>query len=209
MKQIPAILLFLCSCFLHAQDWPWEKYGLSQTEWKIITDNNISIPKLEDLLKIGIDVGEYVAKPWVELGMSEDKWVSRRAAGLSSNDIELETQKGQKHWKNDIRTGMGSDFDGVAQNRALISSLLLPGYQQLRAGRSTKGSLMAALAIGSLAWCVVGSTVKDEFQILPIGVVLLPDMLWSMIDFKVNKKKYIRSVAHQEPSSDLCRVKLE
>ncbi len=175
------------------EDWPWLKYGLSQTEWKMITDNEIPIPKVEELLQIGVDIGEYVRKPWADLGMSEKDWLSKRRSGLSSYDIELEARKNRNHWSDDVKSGIHSDFRGVSRNGDLVSSLFLPGYQQLRAERPVKGSVMASLAVGALAWCVAGSIRNEEFQVLPIGVVLIPDMLWSMIDFKINRKDYTRS----------------
>lgn len=195
MKKAFFLVIILFSISVHAQneDWPWVKYGLSQTEWKMITDNEIPISKVEELLQIGVDIGEYVQKPWADLDMSEEDWLSKRRSGLSSYDIQLEAQKNRNHWSDDVKSGIRSDFKGVSRNSDLVSSLLLPGYQQFRAEKPAKGSIMASLAVGALAWCVAGSIRSEEFQVLPIGIVLIPDMLWSMIDFKINRENYTRS----------------
>ncbi|MFP4165024.1 MAG: hypothetical protein ACLFQB_14065 [Chitinispirillaceae bacterium] len=190
MKKLSLVIFFLFISIQASGDWPWEKYGLSQTEWKMIKDNDIPIPKVEELLEIGVDISEYVQTPWTELGMREEKWLSKRRSGLSSYDIKLEAEKNRDHWSDDVKTGIGSDFRGVSRNSDLVSSLLLPGYQQIKAKRNVKGSIMVTLALGALTWSVAGSMKKGEFQVLPIGVVLIPDMLWSMIDFKLNNTAY-------------------
>ena len=42
---------------------PWERLGLSQTEWKQVKENDVPISKVEKLLKYGIGIGEYLEKP--------------------------------------------------------------------------------------------------------------------------------------------------
>ncbi len=189
MKRLIFFLILSLTSICLAEEWPWEKYGLSQTEWKLITDNNIPIEKVEELLKIGVDITEYVNKPWEDLSLTEERWLSKRRGGMSSYDIELEAQKNNP-WKQNMQSGIKSDMGNVSRNGDQISSLLLPGYQQIKCKSPTKGTIMASLAVGALGWCVAGSVAKKEFQVIPIGVVLIPDMLWSMFDYKVKRKDY-------------------
>ena len=66
---------------------PWEKYGLSQTEWRTIADSSISMNKVEELLRSGISVTEYAGKPWKGLNMNENAWIQKRRLGESQYDI--------------------------------------------------------------------------------------------------------------------------
>jgi hypothetical protein len=99
MKRCDFFKAAFFSCLLYAAfAWsgsddelkPWEKLGVSQTEWKMIVDNHISEAKVHELLAGGIGIGEYVAKPWKKIGLSEKKWIKKRRSGLSEYDVELE-----------------------------------------------------------------------------------------------------------------------
>jgi hypothetical protein len=84
------LLCFVVASFGQDDLKPWEKYGLSQTEWKMVQDNKIPTSKVEELLGAGISVGEYIKKPWKDLGLTEGDWIEKHRNGLSSYDIELE-----------------------------------------------------------------------------------------------------------------------
>jgi hypothetical protein len=83
---------------------PWEKLGISQTEWIMIRDNRISEDKVQVLLRSGIGIGEYVAKPWKELGLTERAWIAKRRSGLTNYDIELEAKENSTTWKTDSKS---------------------------------------------------------------------------------------------------------
>jgi hypothetical protein len=167
---------------------PWEKLGLSQTEWRMITDNNISMSKVEQLLKNGISIGEYSQKPWEPLRMSEENWVKKRRSGLTSYDIELEAQHDAENWKMEVKHGAGKDVHQLTENGEMFSSLFLPGYYQWQTNQKVKGTVMASLVAGSLIWCTVGSIKDKHFEVLPVVFVLVPDMVWSFIDYKIKKR---------------------
>jgi hypothetical protein len=168
---------------------PWEKLGLSQTEWKMITDNNMSMSKVEQLLKVGISIGEYFQKPWEPLNMSEDQWIKKRRSGLTSYDIELEAQANNKNWKKEMRSDAGKDVHQLSESGEMFTSLCLPGYYQWHTDQKVKGSVMVSLVAGSLIWCTVGTISEKRFEVLPIVVVLVPDMVWSFIDYKIKRKE--------------------
>jgi hypothetical protein len=183
------LLLFNYLCSAQDESRPWERLGLSQTEWRLINENNISMAKLEQLLKAGISVGEYIQKPWEPLGMSEEKWIKKRRSGLTSYDIELEATMGNtQEWKKNLNNDAARDMHQLSENGELFSSLFLPGYYQYNVGQKRKSYVMIGLAGGALAWCAIGSIANKRFEVLPVAVIIVPDMVWSFIDYKVDKK---------------------
>jgi hypothetical protein len=185
------VVVGILTGFVYGQDEnkPWEKLGLSQTEWRMITDNKISMSKVEQLLKYGISIGEYFQKPWESLKMTEDRWVKKRRSGLTSYDIELEAQRDNESWKKEMKSDAGKDVHQLTENGEMFSSLSLPGYYQWQTNQKVKGSVMASLAAGSLIWCTVGSITEKHFEVLPIVFILVQDMVWSFIDYKIKNRK--------------------
>ena len=184
-------LFFCCTVagFGQSNPKPWEQYGISETEWKILLDNKISIAKLKELLAAGINVSEYAQKPWRNLSLTEHEWIEKRRAGMTSYDIEVEQQVKQREWKGDNKGTMKSEIGALAGNRDLVFSFVLPGYEQLRLGQKVRGRIMSGLAIGALATCIAASFGEGTFEGIPLYFVLAPDMFWSMIDFKVTAAK--------------------
>ncbi|NLD92946.1 MAG: hypothetical protein GX639_09790 [Fibrobacter sp.] len=185
------VFLVLFNSFSEAQDEsrPWERLGLSQTEWRLINENNISMPKLEQLLNAGISVGEYIQKPWEPLEMNEDKWIKKRRSGLTSYDIELEATRGNaQEWKKTMNYDVARDMQQLSGNGELFSSLFLPGYYQYHVGQKRKSYVMAGLAGGALAWFTIGCIANKRVEVAPIALVIVPDMIWSFIDYKIDKK---------------------
>jgi hypothetical protein len=184
-------LCFIVSVYSHGQTdpKPWEQYGISQTEWKIIQDKNISIEKLKEILAAGISVSEYAEQPWKNLSLSEHAWITKRRNGMTSYDIEVEQQIKQREWKGDNRGTMQAEIGAFSGNRDLVLSFVLPGYEQLRHGQKVRGRVMSGLAVGALAACVIGSFAQGYFEGIPLYFVLVPDMFWSMIDFKITAAK--------------------
>jgi hypothetical protein len=191
-KKLSAAMT-ICICFFiasFAQDdiKPWEKYGLSQTEWKVIQENGIPRSKVEQILKSGISVTEYVEKPWVKFNLSEKTYIDKRRSGLSAYDIELERTSDRSGWKKDNRGALKSEKTGLLRSKELLVSFVLPGFQQRKLNHTWRSRIMGALAIGSVAGSIYLSAADGKPEFTPLFVILAPDMFWSMIDFKFSRK---------------------
>lgn len=176
---------------LYSQDdiKPWERLGLSITEWKLIQDNRMPMSKVEELLKDGIGISEYFEKPWEKLGMTEDKWIAKRKSGLTNDDIEQEQLAAESRSLQNAHPEESNfkEFDVSQENAQLFKSFIAPGYLQYRDTRKTKGKIMIGLAAGSVVGCAAISIVRKQFIPLPLLVLLIPDMCWSLH----NQKKYM------------------
>ncbi len=103
---------------------PWEKYGMSQVEWKKFKESNLTLNDLEELLKMGITLNEFLSRPWISMQISKHTWMTQRQQGMSNEDIEAffgEKQKG------DYR---------------IFYAFLVPGLMQLRFGEPIKSGAM-------------------------------------------------------------------
>jgi hypothetical protein len=196
MKHGAAVLLFLCLAFSSSgqnEMRPWEKYGLSQSEWKLVQENDISMDKVRTLLSAGIAIGEYCLKPWKRIALTEGEWIEKRRAGLTTYDIELEAQSNRRRFKADTNAAAPSGYSLLSSGKNQLISFVFPGFQQLRLKQPVRGTIMAGLAIASLAVCAAEAMTQDEFTGMSLYCVLAPDMLWSFIDFKISLGK-IRKV---------------
>ena len=189
------ILLFILSVHpLQAQDdlRPWERLGLSLTEWDLITTNNLPMKKVEELLKAGIGIGEYFESPWIPLNLTEEQWIAKRRSGLTSYDIELEAKTIAPNSKTqDSAAAVNASFqeyDRSAETRQKFASFFLPGCMQIRRGDKGKGAIMATLAVGSIVGCVGWSIAEKHFMSLPLFVIVIP-MTWSLVDDSIYQKK--------------------
>lgn len=188
MKNL--IFLFLVCigiCYGQEQIEPWERLGLSKTEWIMIEENKMSMSQVEYLLKSGIGISEYFKKPWIELNMTEQKWIEKKRSGMSSYDIEIEAKANNTEWKTEMRSGFRSEMSGVSENAESFSALI-PGVQQFKSGRVAKGIIMSSIALGAVTWCTAGSISNKRFNSLPVFAVLVPDIIWSFVDYKVSKR---------------------
>lgn len=185
------LIIFNCLAFSQQEISPWEKLGLSKTEWVMIQENKIPAEKVEELLKAGIGIGEYVKKPWMNLGMSEDKWINKRRSGYTNDDIisKAMSSLSDSSLKAAYKANARDDFRSVSKNSEKFSSLFLPGYQQHKNGQKLKGNLMIALSGASLAWCVGGSIYNKRFEFLPIFCITVPTMIWSLADYSAQSKR--------------------
>lgn len=170
---------------------PWEKLGISKTEWLLIQDNKIPMSKVGELLTSGIGIGEYVDRPWLKLNMSESKWISKRRSGLTQEEIERKVRHHQPEmsWKELNRENARDDIRAVSKNGEKFSSLFLPGYQQGKNGRKVTRTFMVGFTAASLTGCVAWSIATQKFQPIPIFAVTIPTMVWSFVDHSVYSRK--------------------
>jgi|GEM_PF-1343901 len=191
-SAVPLLVLLLPAVLFSQDDSrPWERLGLSTTEWKLIQDNDMPMSKVEKLLRDGIGITEYFDKPWEALGMSESKWMAKRRAGLTNYDIELQkSEEGRDSSKQDAPPENLKlvEYDNSHETSEKARALLLPGLVQCRNGRKVPGRIMVSLAIGSAAGTIIWSAAEKRFYPLPIMVILIPDMGWSFIDHLIQKK---------------------
>jgi hypothetical protein len=167
---------------------PWERLGLSLTEWKLIQDNKMPMSKLESLLKDGIGISEYFTKPWEPLGMTEAKWIAKRRTGLTSYDIEQQSRAAEKDTAmqpTPVTLNTFKEPDRSRETREQFASLFLPGFMQCKVDHKVRGRIMIALAVGSIAGCTAWSIAGDGFMPVPVIAVLVPVMGWSFIDHKL------------------------
>ena len=193
IKTLP-LVLFIClytAFFSVAQELqkPWEQYGLSKTEWQMIKDNKIPLKKVEELLKSGISISEYIDKPWVKFHLSEKAYIDKRRSGLSAYDIELERTSDRGTWKSDNKNALHSEVSSSSGNRDLLLSFVLPGFEQFRMNHKWRGRIMTTIAVGSVVGSMYLSIADRTVEATPIFVILVPDMFWSLLDFKFDRER--------------------
>jgi len=155
----------------------------------MIQDNNIPMDKVEELLKSGISIGEYLKKPWESFEMTEPKWISKRRAGMTSEEIEIEATSSKSINTSEIKNGFMAEMQGMSGSGKAISSLFLPGFQQLKMKRKAPGIVMVSLAATSVGLCTGLSISKKSFFAVPLFCILIPDMVWSCIDYKISSDR--------------------
>jgi hypothetical protein len=195
---LSALLLFFCLIPLRAQDdlKPWERLGLSVTEWKLIQDNKMPMSKVEELLGVGIGISEYFTRPWERLGMTEARWIAKRRSGLTSYDIEqMALVQEKKEQRTDTLTKEEREAsiafvqdERSKENRELFASFFLPGVVQAREHQKVRAGFMIGFAAGSIAGCTVLSIANKQFTPIPLFVILVPDMIWSYIDHQCYRR---------------------
>jgi hypothetical protein len=107
---------------------------------------------------------------------------------MTSYDIELEATSVDQDWKSEVKENFQSEMGALPESGSMLSSLLLPGYQQMKADQKVRGVTMISLAAGSIIWCTAGSIANRQFQALPVFCIFVPDMVWSFIDYKITGK---------------------
>lgn len=187
MKHL--LFLFIFSsfiCYGQQEMQPWERLGLSKTEWKMIEDNHMPMSKVEDLLKDGIGISEYFKEPWIDLNLSEQRWIEKRRSGMSNYDIETQAKTNNSEWKTDMKSGFQSEINGFSGNGEKFSALI-PGLQQFKSRRVAKGVIMSSIAVGTIGWCTAESISNKQFNSLPIAF-LVADIVWSFVDYNISKR---------------------
>jgi hypothetical protein len=191
---IAFIALFFSISAVSAQDdsRPWERLGLSITEWNMIQENNLPMNKVEELLKAGIGISEYFDQPWITINLTEEEWIGKRRSGMTSYDIELEAKTIAPNSESDDSAAAVNasfqEYDRSAETKGKFAGFFLPGYMQIKRGDKGKGAIMATLAVGSIAGCIGWSITEKNFVSLPLFAVVIP-MTWSLIDHSIYRKK--------------------
>jgi hypothetical protein len=108
------------------------KYGLSQAEWNKYKESGISKNKLEGLIRCGISINEYISRPWMTVGVSEDQWLTERCQGLNDEDIQAFHEKGE------------SDV-------SIILSFVLPGFYHWKTKSYAKAAVFSTIFVSSIA----------------------------------------------------------
>ena len=155
----------------------YERLGLSQIEWEMIQKAKMPKSKVYELLKCGISITEYFTSPWLEVRMSEDEWVGRRKAGESSIDIKTK----ERHREEEAHK--------VSHDQWMtLQGFFLPGLHQLIRKEPVRGFFMSGIAVVGLGFFTYRTITTKTFQ--PMGLFfLVPDMLWSGVDFGIQIQK--------------------
>lgn len=65
-----------------------EQLGLTLSEREMVKDSSMAPKMVSQLLECGISITEYYKKPWMQLKLSEKKWLKNRCRGLSDDDMQ-------------------------------------------------------------------------------------------------------------------------
>lgn len=161
------------SISLTAQDKKiYDSLGLSEVEWIMVKEHEISMRKLGELLQSGVLVAEYVQNPWMGVGLKEDKWLQLRRSGYTTYDIKLMYQKEER----------SNDYQ-------VIHNFFLPGFHQFRRGQNVRGWLMSGSTVASLVLFTFHKKAQTPgvlaFDRTSYIIMMLGGMLWSSIDIGV------------------------
>ena len=169
---------------------PWEKYGITQMEWKLVNDSGITIDKLEEILRDGIGVREYAEKPWLQLKLSERGWLKKRRSGLTAEDIALDEDKETEKSNTDNKNTFKSETSGIRDTaiRHQLLSLAVPGIEQYREGEKTKGGIMGGIGAVAIIGTIALSAKQADFNATPL-LLYVVDMIWSFVDYKFTCSK--------------------
>lgn len=178
MKKLLFLTIALCFTASFAQfendEWSgfdYEHAGLSQAEFQMVKESNISKKKLMHLLEIGIRPSEYLKEPWKNLGVSEEKWLSEREVGMDDSDID--------------QTYIDRTYKNQTGNRNLAYlSFLLPSLYQWSSDEIAKAIAMnvaEAASIGMTVFWALNDEGDENTWIY--GAVLIAAVhVWSGID---------------------------
>ena len=145
------------------QGFNYEEMGLTQWEFQQAKQEGISRDKLTRLVEVGVRPSEYIQKPWIKLGVSEEDWIAQRSGGLEDADID--------------RSYRNKSGD---QAYAYLS-LLVPSLYQWRTNQSMKAIWMDVLwtaSVGTTVYLKVDGNSAWWYGLIP--VILAHG--WSFLD---------------------------
>lgn len=114
----------------------YEEIGLTQREFQEAKESGLTREQLTQLVELGVRPSEYLQKPWVRLGVSEEDWLSQRSEGMEDSDIDRSYR-----------------YKSGDQSYAYLS-LLVPSLYQWKTNNST-----IAIGIDALWVVSMGATV--------------------------------------------------
>lgn len=141
----------------------YEELGLTQWEFQQAKEEGVSREKLTHLVELGVRPSEYLQKPWIRLGVSEEQWLSQRSEGLEDADID-------RSYRN--RSG--------DQAYAYLS-LLIPSLYQWKVGQVSKAIWMDALWLvgaGATVYMAVDGSSSWYYFLIPV----VGAHVWSFAD---------------------------
>lgn len=141
----------------------YEEMGLTQWEFQQAKEEGVSREKLTHLVELGVRPSEYLQKPWVRLGVSEEQWLSQRSQGLEDADID-------RSYRN--RSG--------DQAYAYLS-LLVPSLYQWKVDQTSKAIWMDALwvaGVGATVYMAVDGSSSWFYFLIPVAAA----HIWSFAD---------------------------
>lgn len=103
MKTLIIIALFAFVVLSQERIPIWEKHGITRKEWMIADSFNVSIPTLDSLTSIGVNVHIFLAKPWEKFNLSYIDWYKMKRKNYHDSRIEKESKKLKYRIKNKIR----------------------------------------------------------------------------------------------------------
>jgi len=152
----------------------YDSLGLSETEWMLVKEHDISMTKLNEIMRIGVSVRRYCDQPWHSLRLEEKEYLELRGSGYSHNDI-IQMQSHE------------TDKDAFA----VIHNFFLPGYHQYKRGQYLKGACMTAIPVVSLGLFALHRSDRSEshpaFDYPAYLLLCVSGMLWSSIDIGVQQ----------------------
>ncbi len=159
-----AILVYTTSVSVHAFDeWQnvnYDDLGITQAEYQRVKESGMSKAKLLELLEYGIMPNEYFSQPWKKLGVSEQKWISEKKAGMEDDDIDRRYRRQAAH-----------NYDPFV-------SFVLPGYYQYKTGEFTHGGILSGIAVTGLMLTFLHTDRTGSiYPIYPITALV--SALWS------------------------------
>ncbi|MEN9353775.1 MAG: hypothetical protein RL318_1100 [Fibrobacterota bacterium] len=110
----------------------WKSLGVSMQDVPLIDKYDIDKDVVERLVNAGVSIREYLKKPWLEMGLSEDDWFEVLEKG---SDIAL------------LETMYDREDATLAARPNLFTAFLLPGYHQIKEDRTVSGGVMAGSAV--------------------------------------------------------------
>ncbi|WP_295682900.1 hypothetical protein [uncultured Fibrobacter sp.] len=141
----------------------YEEMGLTQWEFQQAKEEGVTREKLTHLVELGIRPSEYLQKPWMRLGVTEEQWLSQRSEGLEDADID-------RSYRN--RSG----DQGYA-----YMSLLIPSLYQWKVGHTSKAIWIDALwvaGVGATAYMLVDKQDNWFYFLIPV----VGAHIWSFAD---------------------------
>lgn len=148
----------------------YQKYGLSETEWRLVREHGIELDELQEIMGIGLSLRDYVNRPWETLGLSRSRYLGLLRRGHTGEAVASMSSRQSS-----------SEYE-------VIGAFLLPGRYQFKRGQYLKGSAMTLGCASSLGLFAFHHKTRRPGRMLafdrpfPWLFTMVGCMLWSSID---------------------------